>query len=293
MHFIVFDLEWNTPLAKDRRAQLIKHALPEEITQIGAVKLACDGEILDVFEAHIRPQVYPKLNPRIRALTNQDWQWQKKEGEPFVAAYKRFIAWAGEEAVFCSWSDSDLYPLRHCLAFYHLLDQLPRSYVDLQRLFHLKMDPKENQRSLSYACAYLDIEMNQDQHHALHDAHYAASVLQAMMYRLKTTHQWIAELRQEGLVIDPLLQRKRSETIPFGHRLSALDRTLLTVPLKCPACGEILTTEDSWHRLDGPKHKYVLAGDCPKHGRVQGLIFHVVLGKDYVPNLKVRYTLIR
>lgn len=135
MNYIVFDLEWNQcPYGKERE----NRRLPFEILEIGAVKLDENRKIVDSFQEVIKPAVYKKLHFRTREILDLDARALNR-GCPFPKAVKKFFAWCGEDAKFCTWGSSDLVELQRNLKYYNLLYLLkgPVFYYDIQKLFGL------------------------------------------------------------------------------------------------------------------------------------------------------------
>ena len=105
MNYIVFDLEWNQcPYGKGQENERI----PFEIIEIGAVKLNSERQIIDQYQVLIQPRVYKKLHHRTREIIQMDMKLLEREGIPFYRAVKEFLKWCGEDALFCSWGNSDL-----------------------------------------------------------------------------------------------------------------------------------------------------------------------------------------
>ena len=109
MNYIVFDLEWNQcPYGKGQENERI----PFEIIEIGAVKLNSERQIIDQYQVLIQPRVYKKLHHRTREIIQMDMKLLEREGIPFYRAVKEFLKWCGEDALFCSWGNSDLLELQ-------------------------------------------------------------------------------------------------------------------------------------------------------------------------------------
>ena len=91
MHYITFDLEWNTPITRyrDVRNGVELHG---EIVQIGAVKTTTDLEIVDTFSALVKPQVYHKMLKDITALTDIT-DAMLADARPFTEVLPEFLAW--------------------------------------------------------------------------------------------------------------------------------------------------------------------------------------------------------
>ena len=121
MNYIVFDLEWNQcPYGKGQENERI----PFEIIEIGAVKLNSERQIIDQYQVLIQPRVYKKLHHRTREIIQMDMKLLEREGIPFYRAVKEFLKWCGEDALFCSWGNSDLLELQRNMKYYGILQLL-------------------------------------------------------------------------------------------------------------------------------------------------------------------------
>ena len=106
MNFIIFDLEWNNAYSYAKKGFL------NEIIEIGAVKLNNKLETVDTFKQLVMPKLTKKLSGRCKNLTNITNEELKDNGVPFSQAIKEFARWSkGENNLFMTWSNSDLYVL--------------------------------------------------------------------------------------------------------------------------------------------------------------------------------------
>ena len=69
MNYIVFDLEWNQCYGGQ---EFVNPRMPSEIIEIGAVKLDEKLNIIDRYESYVRPRLYRRLQPHIKAILNYD-----------------------------------------------------------------------------------------------------------------------------------------------------------------------------------------------------------------------------
>ena len=65
MNYIVFDLEWNQCYGGQ---EFVNPRMPSEIIEIGAVKLDEKLNIIDRYESYVKPRLYRKLQPHIKAI---------------------------------------------------------------------------------------------------------------------------------------------------------------------------------------------------------------------------------
>ena len=179
MNYIVFDLEWNQGSTKRDRK---RKELPFEIVEIGAVRLNDALQQTGTFHRLIRPQVYRymhRITGGIIHLTMEDLQ----QGDLFPEVAADFLAFCGEEYVFCTWGSLDLTELQRNLAFYQLekLSDKPIPYYDVQKLFALSLGESARvQHGLENAVRMLEIDEDEPFHRALGDAHYTARIFARM-----------------------------------------------------------------------------------------------------------------
>ncbi len=245
MDFIVFDLEWNTNFPGSGAKASEASRLSAEITEIGAFRLHEDGRIGGSFFAPVKPRVYPKLNPWVKHITGQKFAQLKAEGRSFPEVARDFFSWAATgPAVFCSWSDSDLEPLRKNLAFYNLPTILPEYCLDVQYLYYLLGDSGQRQCALATAVAASGIQADKQEefHNAGGDAYYTALILKKLLTEMKTAADGSVPLEQlvRRYSWNPNLTYIKRRTIRFGRRATALPELLERLPLCCPACERTL-----------------------------------------------------
>ncbi|MCR5208622.1 MAG: exonuclease domain-containing protein [Lachnospiraceae bacterium] len=184
MEFIVFDLEWNQPEGADEE---IRHTIPFEIIEIGAVKLDKDLNLIGKFNQMIRPQVYKEINWRIRKMLNLQ-PGELEKGRLFPDAAKEFMEWCGSDPVFCTWGGQDLTELQRNLTYYDMppLSEKPFEYVDVQKLYARKVGEKR-QFSLESAVDEMGIEKDVAFHRAFSDAYYTGMILKALPESVRRT----------------------------------------------------------------------------------------------------------
>ena len=271
MNYIVFDLEWNQcPYGKERE----NRRLPFEILEIGAVKLDENRKIVDSFQEVIKPAVYKKLHFRTREILDLDARALNR-GCPFPKAVKKFFAWCGEDAKFCTWGSSDLVELQRNLKYYNLLYLLkgPVFYYDIQKLFGLVYEGEKTSRSLEYAIDFLDEGKEGKFHRALNDAYYTAEIFQKLPkaaveeYESIDCYQNPKSRSQEIQIIYPGYSKFISRE--FLSKEDAMkDREVTRT--KCFLCGETARKKVRWFSVN-PKSNLCLAF-CPEHGYFKGKI---------------------
>lgn len=167
MNYIIFDLEWNNAYSYSKKGFM------NEIIEIGAVKLNERLEIVDTFKQLILPKITKKLSGRCKSLTNITNEELKTNGIPFADAIKDFSRWSrGENNVFMSWSNSDLYVLtnnyqtflgnvnidfitrycdaqKYCMSFMERENNNQISLADCGNAFGIEIDVKKLHRALT------------------------------------------------------------------------------------------------------------------------------------------------
>ena len=177
MNYIVFDLEWNQGIAGKRESS--HEEIPFEIIEIGAIKLDKRKNIIGQFQKIIKPSVYKKMPDIIEDMLHVDMK-ELKAGTPFPEAAEEFLAWCGEDFIFCSWGSLDLLELQRNMKYYQMpaLAAGPICFLDIQKLFGIAFEHKKVGRTLEYAVDSLQIEKDIPFHRAFSDAYCTALVLQ-------------------------------------------------------------------------------------------------------------------
>ena len=250
MNYIVLDLEWNqSPNGKE---DSVEH-LPFEIIEIGAVKLNSERQIIDQYQVLIQPRVYKKLHHRTREIIQMDMKLLEREGIPFYRAVKEFLKWCGEDALFCSWGNSDL--------------------LDVQKLFSIDREDGDSRRSLEYAVDVLEIEKQQEFHRALADSWYTAKVLMQLRSEIVDTfysidcYQNPKRKEEEIKVFYPGYEKFISRE--FDSKEEAMADKEITSS-RCHLCRKNIRKKIRWFAA-GQKNYYCLTY-CPVHGWMKGKI---------------------
>ena len=176
MYYIIFDFEWNNAYS------YITHNFMNEIIEIGAVKLDEKLNIVDTFKQMIYPELTKKISGRCKKLTGITNEELKENGISFNRAFADFARWgAGENNVFMSWSNSDLYVLSGNFLQHNgscKVDFMP-NYCDVQKycMSFIKRDEehKNNQIALSKCAEEFGVEVDIEKlHRALADCYVTA-----------------------------------------------------------------------------------------------------------------------
>ena len=166
MNFVILDLEWNGTYSRRIKGFI------NEIIEFGAVKVDWNLNIIDTFEALVRPQVGKKISGKIKTLTsitNEDLEG----GLQFMQVTSRFKKWVGD-AVLMTWGTSDILTLIENCRYFCGNAQIPflSSYVNLQAYCEKMLDyDATKQMGLSTSAQLLEIdEEDFDHHRALGDS---------------------------------------------------------------------------------------------------------------------------
>lgn len=165
MKYIIFDLEFNSG-KNVKNGEFIN-----EIIEIGAVMLNDMLEETDSFSVTVKPALTKHLNKYVTKLTNIS-EDELKNASGFKSALKQFADWCGDDCIFSSWSNTDLYVLiENIKAHYHQskIDFI-KKYFDMQK-FVTRTIPKtdNNQISLKNAAENYHIDTSKFSLHRARD----------------------------------------------------------------------------------------------------------------------------
>ncbi len=291
MDYIVFDLEWNQcPYGKEHEVA----RLPFEIIEIGAVKLNDALEETGSFHTLVAPKVYRSLHYRTREivhLTTKDL----KAGKPFEEAVRAFFAWAGPEAVFCTWGTTDLTELQRNLDFYGLLHlfQGPCRFLNVQKLFAVQYENTKSRRSLEYAVDFLKLEKSADFHRAYADAKYTGMILSSIdpsvIWACDSidTYQNPTAKENEIHAVYNGYSKYISRSFPTKEEAMSDKEVRSTY---CCICGREAKKLLRW--FSASTRGYYCVAECPEHGYIKGKIriMHARDGGVFViKTIKVSY----
>ncbi len=186
MTHIIYDFEFNTAFKIDRHTKRLLKGdahpeCPQEIIEIGAVRLNRHLEVEDTFQLMIKPKLYHKMHPKIRQKTKITRE-ELETGIPFGEAVQAFREWIrSDDPVMGSWGMDDHQELVRNCAFHQLETQWFQRHLDIQKLCmnYLGMS-KGNQIGLKKAVEHFGIKLDNSFHKALHDAIYTAHVYRAL-----------------------------------------------------------------------------------------------------------------
>lgn len=183
MNYVIIDLEFNNmreitkyyPDFYNEHPEYENMECPNEIIEIGAVKLDRTMKQLGTFKVYIKPKIFSILNPRITEITGIEAS-DLHEGTDFYSAMEIFLSFIGQEVIIGSWAKDDIAELIRNADYYNYnnLDWL-KEYIDIQE-YCTKVLAQKKPISLKNALDRFYVRINKDLHDALNDAIYTAEV---------------------------------------------------------------------------------------------------------------------
>ncbi len=199
MKRIIYDLEFNTAFKIDRKTKQLKKGdahpeCPQEIIEIGAVKVDEDLKVVDIFQVMIKPALYQRMHPKVKQKTKITRE-MLDTGLPFPEAVDLFQEWMGSEAkLLCSWGIDDYHELKRNCEYHEIEMSWAEHRCDIQKIcMSLLNAPKGQQIGLKNAVLRFGVETDGRFHSALNDAVYTAKVLEAMEIQRKYQEEGDAE----------------------------------------------------------------------------------------------------
>lgn len=271
VNYIVLDLEWNQ--AADTKTKE-ENKLLFEIIEIGAVKLNEKKKQISSFHELIRPQVFRRMHQVTGELIHIKIE-ELTSCRTFAEVVKDFLAWCGEDYIFCTWGNLDLLELQRNMDYYGLppLTDKPLIYYDVQKLFSIAYEDRKLRRTLAYAVDYLEIKKDIAFHRADSDAYYTAKVLQhfyhpAIFHNYSFDTYRLPKTRADEVhaVFDDY---EKYISRAFPDKTTALqDKEVSSA--RCFLCGANTKKKIPWFSMNG-KHYYTIVV-CEKHGLLKGKI---------------------
>ena len=268
MNYIVFDLEWNQ--AADGKTKP-ENDMVFEIIEIGAIKLDSRKNYVDCFQELIKPQVFHEMNQITGELIHLSMD-ELEHCRCFPEVADDFLQWCGEDFVFCTWADTDLFELQRNMHFYHMppLSDKPIRFYDVQKLFSIAFEDRKTRRTLEYAVDFLQLEKKDAFHRADADAYYTAMVF-ASIERAEVfgnfsydTYHLPKDRADEIHVIFDDYGKYISRAFP--NKITAM-RDSEVLSCKCYLCGNRTKKKIPWFTSNG-KHYYTIVR-CSTHGMIK------------------------
>lgn len=261
---IVFDLEWNQRYGKQQ------DGLPQEIVEIGAVKLDASLQIVDQIDLPVRPAVHKVMHHHVKRITGISTS-QSKKGLPFVEAAARFFAFCGDSFTLCTWGRDDLPVLWKNLSYWALPLPAFSQVINLQKAYDQLFSPTPSQQTaLSGAMEALAVTSELPAHRALHDALFTAQVLQGMDQRLQTAPATPSQLAQlHNAFTDELLRLSERKAVHLTQcrRLSEVLRDETLTACTCPLCEQQAAAEIPFYQM-GRSQRFQQLSHCAEHGDI-------------------------
>lgn len=179
MDYIIFDLELNSKFMKSK--------LPNEIIEIGAVKLNEALETTGQFQSFVRPKIYKKLLPIIKRKTGIT-QSEISSAASLRTVVTSFRQWLGNDYILCCWGHDDIHHFKSNCELNRLsLGWLKRNVDIQQQLSALYNLPAGHRFSLKKALNVLEIPLKDELHRADVDARYTAEIFKKAYSSLNLT----------------------------------------------------------------------------------------------------------
>jgi DNA polymerase III epsilon subunit-like protein len=251
MNYIVFDLEWN----RVHKSAQVK--CPDEIIQIGAVKLA-PGREAQRFIVLVRPAIYKTVDSRIERMTGVTLAELLRDGLPFPRALKEFKRFVGPgENLLLSWGLQDAVILKRNCAFYNknMSYKWITGFADLQQYVTHRLPGERdsgNQLGLAAAADLLGVSYDESVlHNALADAQVSADVFEKAFDAAEV----------EKYAVDPVKISSHA-ALPKNDPvldLSKIEADEKAFQLACPVCTRMMEPVSDWFRLE---KKFIRLARC-------------------------------
>ncbi|HHV29903.1 3'-5' exonuclease [Acetivibrio mesophilus] len=176
MNYIVYDLELNS--------KPFKSSIPNEIIEVGAIKLNDNLQEIGVFSSFIKPKYFKKLFPVVKQKTKIT-QEDINNADNFRNIIKQFIGWIGDDYILISWGHDDVHNLMLNCKYNRIRTDWLKRNIDIQKQFSSIHELPPGQRySLENALTLIGVEIGENLHRALNDAEYTAKIFTSIFDRL-------------------------------------------------------------------------------------------------------------
>ncbi|AUG57941.1 3'-5' exonuclease [Acetivibrio saccincola] len=176
MNYIIYDLELNS--------KPFKSNLPNEIIEIGAVKLDDNLNKIDKFQSFVKPKYFKKLFSLVKKKT-QITQDDINNADNFKSVIRKFRQWIGSDFILISWGHDDIYNLTLNCRFNRIKTEWLKKNIDIQKQFSSIFNLPPGQRySLENALKLMGIDIKDNFHRALTDAEYTSKIFKGVFDKL-------------------------------------------------------------------------------------------------------------
>ena len=270
MGYVVMDMEWNQAMSSQSAVfnKLPIH-LRGEIIQIGAIKLTDDLMPGDEFQIDVKPVYFKRMHYKVEKLTGFDKE-RLQGGVCFKEAFTQFREWCGENCTFLTWGSDDKAIMEQNIIIHDLDWDWISGWVNLQLIYNVQTGGDKNQKSLSTAMEYFEIEQTRVAHDALGDAYNTALVCTHLDMGSGLEHYddcvRILSARAPGERRTPVTDGPE----PLEHRVfpdyiskaEAFSDEALT-GIVCPVCGG---AAPGLRWVNQGDQRYMNLCSCPEHG---------------------------
>ncbi len=236
MEYVIFDLEWNRDYTD------INNKCPDEIIEIGAVKIDMENKRQSEFHSYIKPNIYQSVNRDIKKLTGITDDLLDL-GIPFSEAIQHFKAWVGEGNILMSWGTDDLPILRSNSLFYNQSETFTylNLYIDLQYYVVKSLMSGTRQIGLTKAADSLGISYDvKGLHSAIADALLSGEIFKKV-YAGANIRYFIMDGAKAGR---PHNEMSFKHSIISDFSDAKIDNKQFKII--CPICGKILKNKYGW-----------------------------------------------
>ncbi len=270
MSYVVVDLEWNQAMSsKSSVFNKLPIHLRGEIIEIGAVKLDENMRPAGEFTVDVKPVYFKRMHYKVKKLTGIDAE-RLSHGIAFEDAFQQFRDWCGEDVTFLTWGYDDQGIMEQNIIIHDLDWDWISGWVNLQLIYNVQTGGDKNQKSLSTAMEYFEIEQTRVAHDALGDAYNTALVCTHLDMGSGLEHYddcaRILSARAPGERRTPVTDGPE----PLEHRVfpdyiskaEAFSDEALT-GIVCPVCGG---AAPGLRWVNQGDQRYMNLCSCPEHG---------------------------
>jgi hypothetical protein len=221
------------------------------------------------FTIDVKPVYFRRMHYKVKKITGFDKE-RLAHGHSFPDAMEQFRAWCGDDVTFITWGCDDQRIMEQNIIIHDLDWDWIAGWVNLQLIYNLQTGGDKNQKSLSSAMEYFEIEQTRIAHDALGDAYNTAVVASRldMAEGLRMYDDAARILASRMPNYKPPVENEGAETIShdcfegFSSKAEAFsDERLCTLP--CPVCGQ---TTEALKWVNQGDQRYMNIFTCPEHG---------------------------